>query len=117
MITELTVILHGLTLPINFVCHLCIWLGSFYVALHNRNLPAWHITPLWYLGLTHLLIAITVIVQWTIGPEHPLSYWNFGVIGETLSDMALAAIVIVMWVVTLRHDFIGRNKRLQSLHK
>lgn len=117
MITELMVFFNSVTLPINFVCHICVWIGSFYVALHNRNLPTWHVTPLWYLGLVNLFVAVTILVQWVIGPEHPLSYWNFGLFGETLSNIILASIVIVMFLVTILNDFKGRKQRLHRLTK
>lgn len=117
MITEIIVFLNGLIIPINFVCHMLVFVGSFYVAIHNRNLPQWHITPLWYLGLANLLVAITILVQWTIGPEHPLSYWNIGMVAETVCNIILAAIVLVMFAVTVGHDIINRkNRRFTNEH-
>lgn len=111
MITEIVIFLNSVTVPVNFLCHLIIFVGTFYVAIHNRNIPQWHITPLWYLGLANLFVAITILVQWTVGPEHPLSYWNIGLVGESACDIILASIVLVMFAVTLRHDIINRKNR------
>lgn len=111
MITEFIVFLNSLSVLINFVCYLLVFIGSFYVAIHNRKLPQWHITPLWYLGLANLFMAVTILVNWTIGPEHPLSYWNMGTVGQALCNIILASIVAVMFVVTLGCDIINRKKR------
>lgn len=114
MISHITTFLNSLTVPINFVCHLLIFVGSFYVALHNRKIPQWHLTPLWYLGLANLFVSITILTQWVIGPEHPLSYWNIGLVGETICTIILAAIVVTMFAATVFRDIIGSKKRRQE---
>lgn len=111
MITEIIVFLNSLIVPINFVCHMLVFIGSFYVALHNRNLPTWHITPLWYLGLANFLVAITILVQWYFGPEHPLSYWNMGMVTETICYIILAIMVLILFAVTVGCDIINRKNR------
>ena len=111
MISEFILSINSYNVPLSFIAHLIIFIGALYVALHNRNLPQWHITPLWYLGLVHLFTGCTTLVQWTIGPEHPLSYWNMGLFGEVLCNISLAAIVLVMFIVTLRQDILGSKKR------
>lgn len=111
MIVEVTAFLNSLNVPINFVNHITVFIGAFYVAIHNRTLPQWHITPLWYLGLFNLFTAITILIQWIIGAEHPLSYWNMGQIGSTLSNITLAFIVLVIFMHTVANDLVGRRKR------
>jgi hypothetical protein len=111
MIYNIIVYLNGLTVPLNFISHTLIFIGSFYVAMHNRKLPQWHITPLWYLGLANFFVAITIIIQWTIGPEHPISYWNMGLAASTLCNIILASIVVIMFVITIGCDIIGRKNR------
>ncbi len=111
MISEFILAINRYNVPVSFVAHIIIFVGAFYVALHNRNLPRWHITPLWYLGLIHLFTAVTVVIQWAIGPEHPLSYWNAGLFGEVLCNIALSAIVIVMFALTIGEDIMGSRKR------
>lgn len=104
---------YGLQLPINLIAHSIIFTGTFYVALHNRNLKHWHITPLWYVGLASLFTAITILLQYMIGPEFPLSYWNLSLFTETLSNLALAGIAAVMFIGTVRSDLKGRRKRIE----
>lgn len=114
MISELILSLNSLDVTLNFISHLLIFIGAFYIALHNRDLPEWLITPLWYLGLVHLFTGITAIIQWTVGPENPLSYWNMGLFGEVMCNIALSAIVVVMFVMTLRNDIIGSKNRRKT---
>lgn len=83
-------------LILNFVAHVVIFVGTFYVALKNPNLPHWHITPLWYAGLCSLFVSLTIIIQWTLGAEYPLSYWNAGMMGEILLDLSIAAVAAIM---------------------
>jgi hypothetical protein len=105
---------YNLQLPLNLIAHSIIFTATFYVAMHNRNLKQWHITPLWYLGLASLFTAITILLQYMIGPEFPLSYWNLSLFSETLSNIALAGIAGVMFIGTVRSDLKGRRKRLQE---
>lgn len=113
MISEIILAINSFNMPVNFVTHLIIFVGTFYVVLHNHNLRQWHITPLWYLGLIHLFTAITVIIQWTLGPENPLSYWNMGLFGEALCNVALSAIVIIMFFFTVRQEW-RESKKLKK---
>lgn len=114
MISDFIIALNRFDVPMNFICHLLVFIGAFYIALHNRNLPQWLITPLWYLGLMHFFTGLTAIIQWTIGPEHPLSYWNMGLFGEVMCNVALSSIVLIMFFVTVREDFIGIKNRRKS---
>lgn len=100
MITDLIWFLNKVGMPINFLSHTIIFIGTFYVALKNRNLPHWHVTPLWYLGLFNLFVSVTIVIYWTLEPGHPLSYWQAGLIGETLSTITLAFIAFVMLIAT-----------------
>lgn len=105
---------HNLQLPLNLIAHSITFTGIFYVAMHNRNLKQWHITPLWYLGLASLFAAITILLQYIIGPEFPLSYWNMSLFIETVSNLTLAGIAAVMFIGTVRTDLKGRKKRLEK---
>lgn len=111
MITELMSFFNIHQPIINFISHTMIFMGSFYVALHNRNLPQWHLTPLWYVGVFSLLTSITIIFQWAIGPEFPLSYYNFGQFAESLVDLSLAAVATIMLIGTIRADIKARKRR------
>lgn len=111
MISFLNAFTNIYALSINFIAHSLIFIGAFYVALHNRRLPQWHITPLWYMGLFSLLISITIILQWAIGPEFPLSYWNAGIMVETLSNISVAIVAVIMLVGTVMSDIKHRKKR------
>ncbi len=103
-------------LLINFIAHFLIFAGSFYVALQNRKLPQWHITPLWYVGLFSLLVCISVILEWAIGPEYPLSYWNIGKLSETAVDVSIALVATIMLIITVRRDIHSRKKRMLEVN-
>lgn len=111
MISELILFFNVHQPIVNFISHTLIFIGAFYVALHNRNLPQWHITPLWYVGMFSLLTSFTIIFQWAIGPEFPLSYWNLGQLAESLVDISLASIATIMLIGTVRQDIKGAKKR------
>jgi hypothetical protein len=105
---------YSLQLPINLIAHSVTFMGIFYVAIHNRNLNQLHITPLWYLGLASLFTSVTILLQYMIGPEFPLSYWNISLFAETLSNIMLAVISAVMFIGTVRSDLRERKKRRLS---
>ena len=114
MISVLNEFTNSYALSINFIAHIFIFIGTFYVALQNRNLPQWHITPLWYAGLCSLFVAITIILQWAIGPEFPISHYNMGLLGETLFNISVAAIAVIMLIGTVRTDLKNRKRRLEK---
>lgn len=98
-------------LLINFLCHAVVFVGILYTAIHNRELKEWVITPLWYLGLTSGFVCVTVLVQWVVGPEHPMSYWTLGQLGETGSHIILAAICGTLFLKTVKSDIENRKRR------
>jgi energy-converting hydrogenase Eha subunit C len=98
-------------MPLNLIAHSVIFAGTFYVALHNRSLKQWHITPLWYMGLASLLASISILCQYMIGPEFPLSYWNVSLFVETLSNIAVSSIAAVMFILTVMKDLKERKNR------
>jgi hypothetical protein len=111
IITNIVHFLNQWQMPINFLAHLMIFVGACYVALHNRSLPQWHVTPLWYVGLTSVFTAMTIVCQWVFGPEFELSYFKVGLLGETALNISIAAIALIMLIVTVRKDIIGAKKR------
>lgn len=111
MIVSLVGFFNTWNLLINFLTHLIVFVGILYVAIHNRELKDWIITPLWYLGLTSGFVCVTVIVQWTVGPEHPMSYWTLGQLGEIGSHIILACICGILFLQTIRSDIVHRKDR------
>jgi hypothetical protein len=111
MISILNEFNYAYEMSINFIAHMVIFIGTFYVALQNRNLRQWHITPLWYVGLAAISTCITILVQWAIGPEHPLSYWNLGRLTETALNIAVASVAAIMLIGTVRADLRNAKKR------
>lgn len=114
MITQLTLWLNDLEPFVNFIVHISIFVSMFYIALHNRNLKQWQITPLWYAGLISLLCSITILIQWALGPEHPMSYWSIGRLAETLFNITIAVIAVAVFCDTIVADFKYRKKRKVS---
>ena len=111
MITSIVTFFNSWQLLLNFLCHSTIFVSILYVAIHNRDLQNWIITPLWYLASISGFVALTIVIQWGIGPEHPLSYWTLGILGELGSHIALASIAVVLLVQTIKSDLLNRSKR------
>jgi hypothetical protein len=111
MITFLNEFNYRYDLLINFIAHNIIFIGTLYIALQNRNLKQWHVTPLWYVGLASMTVVISIVCQWAIGPEFPLSYWNLGRLAETISNISLATVAVIMLIGTVRHDLKQRGLR------
>jgi len=114
MISDLMSVFNHYQIVINFTSYFFIFLGTFYVALHNRRMPQWGITPLWYVGLFSFLTCFTIVCQWAIGPEHPLSYWNLGQLTQSLVYVSLAVLSLVSLVMTIKKDIYESKKRRQE---
>lgn len=110
MISTLGIFTYEYELAISFIAHLVIFIGTLYVAVYNKKLPHWHITPLWYVGLFSSLVCITIICQWAIGPDYPLSYWNIGNFAEILVNISVATIAAIMLVGTVRKNAHDKRK-------
>ena len=113
MINILNIYTYEYDMLINFFAHFLIFVGTCYVALQNRKLPQWHITPLWYVGLFSFFTSVTIVCQWAIGPEFPLSYWNLGKLSETAVNVSVAAVAVIMLISTVRRDLRESKKRRQ----
>jgi hypothetical protein len=98
-----------IVLFVNLMCHIIIFYGALYVVLHNKRLPTWHVTPLWYAGLSCLLTAITIVLGYAFTDAFPLSYANLGVIGETSLNVCLASIAIMFFISTAKKSRIKRK--------
>jgi len=98
-------------LTLNFAAHLSIFVGALYTALHNRDMPNWVVTPMWYIGLISLFTSITIVCQWAIGPEFPLSYWSMGILGETALNISVAVVLIILMLKTIKADLENRHNR------
>lgn len=77
-------------MQLNFFFHIVIFSGAFIVAFKNERLPHWHVTPLWWIGLTSLLCATTIVLQYIFGPAFTLAYKNVGIFLELLLNGCLA---------------------------
>ena len=111
MITATIDFLLSIQLLINFLACSAVFMGAFYIALQNRNLPSWHITPLWYLGLSALFVALSIVLQGMFGRDFELSYAQVGILGETALNLSLAGIALIMMIGTIRQDLRQRKNR------
>lgn len=105
---HLWLLAHNSMMVLDFVSHLLIFTGIALFVIFWRAAPQWHITPLWYVGLASLAIAMTVVIEWTLGPDCPLSYHNLSAILETFFDIALASLVVTFALV---YSFRGGPRR------
>lgn len=103
--------LQGMATKINFVCLLIAFVSSLYVAIHSRIIPIWIRTPLWYVGVSCFLVAISIGCEWTLGPQFIFSYSRFGLIGETMINFFLAVAGLIMLLHTVRKDVSSINMR------
>ena len=111
MILELVQIVKDNILPLNFICHLLIFAGGFYVALHSRLLPNWALTSLWYIGLCSFINCLSIIFEWVCGTDFMLSYNNIGTATETMLNICLSLTVFSCFSHTLLKDFKGMRDR------
>lgn len=111
MLSDISLFLYNWRMPLDLLCYTIIFMGTFYVAVHNRKLPVWHLTPLWYVGLASLFISFTILLEYIFGTSFELSYTNVGHVGETLSHFSLAFLVGTMFVGTMYSDIKNKNKR------
>lgn len=100
MITYLNDIINMYDHIINFIAYLIIFIGAFYVAIYNKRMPLWHVTPLWYVGLFAVFNCIIIICQFFLGTEFPLSYDTLGQMSNVLFNISVSAITIIMMVAS-----------------
>lgn len=111
MITVLNFFNYQYEIIINFVAHFFIFIGTFYVALQNRKLPQWHVTPLWYMGIFAFLTCVSIVCQWSMGSEFPLSYYNIGQLCKTLVSVSIGVVALIMLTTTVKKDIKESKKR------
>jgi len=97
--------------PVNFVAHLVTFSGAFYLIFHNKNMPRWHVTPLWWAGLASLFTWFTIVLGLYFGDEFPFSYFRFGFVGETLLNAFIAFIAAMFMYRTIKAEKINRNPK------
>lgn len=97
--------------PVNFISHLLIFLGAFYILLHNRNMPKWHVTPLWWAGCASLFTFITIVFGLYFGDEFVFSYSRMGYVGEVAFNTCVAFIAMVFLIKTVKADIANRKYR------
>ena len=102
MFHEIINAIHPYATVIHFISHMIIFGGAFYVAMYNKVLPVLQETPLWYTGLCSLFVALTIALGWLFGEDFPLSYKNFGLIGEVTMDISLTFLSITMIINTVK---------------
>lgn len=96
---------------VDFVCYLIIFMSSFYVAIHARNIPNWLITSVWYIGVMAFLSLITIVIELFFGPEHPLSNKNLGTLTETMMLIVIAITMGTKLYCTIVEDIKGSKSR------
>lgn len=111
MISNIALINNAYINVINLVCYTMIFIGGFYVALHSRYLPKWATTSIWYLGLSSFFVACTIIVEWAVGQDHPMSHYMLGQIGELIMNVNLSIVVMFVFFHTVYHDYRCKKKR------
>jgi hypothetical protein len=111
MITNFFQLIQPLLIPLDFLCHIIIFIGGFYIAMHSRCIPRWLVTCIWYIGLSSFLNAVTILLQWTYGDAFPMSYSNVGIVTEIMLNVNLAVTVVLMFANTVREDIMGSKNR------
>jgi len=111
IISSLIEYLNDGILFINFICHLTIFIGGFYVALHSRVMPTWAITGLWYIGISSFLALLTIMFEWFNGPAFDFSYTSLGRVTDTFLHLNIAIMVFMMFFHTMYKDFKNMKNR------
>jgi len=111
MISELLTFFDFWSFLLLFICHSVTFACSLYIAVHNRELKPWVITPLWYLGICSAFAGLTIVIEWALGPDHPISYSNIGILGETAFQIILALIMFLTFLDTVKTDLKNKKHR------
>lgn len=111
MLNHLAIYLGNYSFLIDLLTYLTLFIGGFYVALHSRTMPLWLVTCLWYIGVSSMLIAITIVLELVYGQMFPLSHFLIGVIPETLLKFSLLTTVTLLFIKTVTEDIKGSQKR------
>jgi hypothetical protein len=98
-------------MPINLVAHITIFFGSGYALIHARNMPRWHLIPLWWVGLASLFAVISIILGVLMGDAFVLSYASNGFLVETIVNVALAVLSGTMLWHVAWSDIKGKQMR------
>jgi len=96
--------IQGYALYLNFAFLLMAFIGSLYVAIHSETIPNWIRTPLWYIGCSCFIVAISIVCEWTLGPQYLFSYSRFGLIGQTAVNFFIALTSLIMLIHTVWVD-------------
>lgn len=110
-ISSTLAMLQHIALPLNLVFLLITFVGGLYVAIHSRDIPIWVRTPLWYLGATSFLTALTIVFEFVMGPDFMLSYSSIGLIGEMLINLNIAIASLLMLAHTVFKDLRCMKQR------
>lgn len=95
-------ILHQLSQPTFFVTNLVIFVSSLYIAIYNKTMPNWVITPLWYTGLSSLFMNITIVLEWVFGDTYCMSFAKIGYLGELAFAISVAVTLTFLFIQTLK---------------
>lgn len=95
------------------LCHLVIFFGSFYVAMHNRVINDAVITLLWYVGLASFFNVALIVLGYFFGDveDFPLTYDNLGHISEAIFAGVVATTIGTLFFLTVKTDYQARKAR------
>jgi hypothetical protein len=83
--------------PISFVVNLTIFLSCVFLVLKGQ-IPAWHKQLIYFMAWVALCICATLMVGMVYGREHTFSYYQIGIIFESLFNGAVAVIGVVFCI-------------------
>lgn len=109
MFENFYIFMSSVALPLNLIFYIVIFLSSFIIVFKNTRLPQWHVTPLWWVGLSSLACVIAIMMQYVFGPIFILSYKNIGFILELLltgSLAFLAATFLIAFFLSMRRKTV-----------
>lgn len=94
--------LYDVLLLVYFLVYTFTFSCSLYIAIHNKNIPNWIITPLWYIGLSSAFTGITILLEWIYGDQFCMGYSKIGFIGELAFAASVGATLGILFANTLR---------------
>lgn len=99
-------------MAINLICHLTVFIGGLYIAIHSRSIPNWLRTCLWYIGCSSFLVVIMMLLGWIFGHDFELSYVSAGIIAETMFNFWVCVTTFIFFLKTVAADVKFSKKRL-----
>lgn len=97
---------------LNFLNHVILFLILGYLVFYKESFCKLHATIIWYTSLSSLFVAVTILIEWIFGNNHPMSYNKINVLSDTVFFINL---ILFFFIVVKHKKFF--EKQLERLSR